>query len=67
MFSNYLSSIEGVSIYPIIALLLFFTVFLIVVIRVLRMKKSDAEKMGRMPLDIEFEINKNSEKNDEKK
>lgn len=39
--------------YPMLALLLFFVVFLAVVIRVFRMKRSDAERLARIPLEDE--------------
>lgn len=39
--------------YPLLALLLFFVVFVGVVVRVARMKRSDAEKRARIPLEDE--------------
>lgn len=42
--------------YPLIALVLFFTVFLVVVIRVVRMKASEADHYARMPLEEELEV-----------
>ena len=45
-----------VLLYPLIALALFFTVFLIVVIRVWRMKSKDADYYARMPLEEELEV-----------
>ncbi|AFN74751.1 cbb3-type cytochrome c oxidase subuni IV [Melioribacter roseus P3M-2] len=50
MLSNYLSSIEGVSIYPVISLLLFFTVFVITVVRTLKLDKNLIERMKNLPL-----------------
>ena len=66
MFSNYLSSIDGVSIYPIVSLLLFFAIFMSVVIWVFKMKKSYLDKMGNLPLENELAVIKISEKKDEK-
>ncbi len=42
--------------YPVLALLLFFTVFLVVVIRVLRMSKSEVDHNARIPLEEELEV-----------
>ena len=42
--------------YPLIALVLFFTVFLVVIIRVLRMTASEAEHNARIPLEEELEV-----------
>jgi cbb3-type cytochrome oxidase subunit 3 len=45
-----------VLLYPVLALLLFFIVFLVVVVRVMRMKASDAEKRAQIPLEEELEV-----------
>ncbi|MGK9368186.1 cbb3-type cytochrome c oxidase subunit 3 [Melioribacter sp. Ez-97] len=50
MISNYLSSIEGVSIYPVISLVLFFTVFVITVIRTWKLDKNFIDRMKNLPL-----------------
>jgi hypothetical protein len=42
--------------YPSIALVLFFSVFLVVIIRVIRMKASDADRYARIPLEEELEV-----------
>jgi hypothetical protein len=42
--------------YPLIALVLFFVVFLVVVIRVVRMKASEADQYARIPLEEELEV-----------
>jgi hypothetical protein len=41
---------------PIFALVLFFTVFLVIVVRVIRMKPSDIDHDARIPLDEESEV-----------
>ncbi len=46
----YLESIDGVSIYPIISILIFFSLFLVIGIWVLRMDKNYVNKMSRSPL-----------------
>lgn len=61
MFSNNLSSIEGISVYPIIALIIFFAFFTGVIIWVSRMKKNYVNKMGNLPLENEIENTKISE------
>ena len=45
-----------VLLYPVLALLLFFIVFLVVVIRVVRMKASDADHYANIPLEEELEV-----------
>jgi len=50
-FMHYLSNIEGVSIYPIISLLMFFVFFLILFLRVRRMSKTEIEELKNIPFD----------------
>jgi cbb3-type cytochrome oxidase subunit 3 len=45
-----------VLLYPVLALVLFFIVFLVVVIRVMRMKASEADLCARIPLEDELEV-----------
>ena len=42
--------------YPVIALVLFFTIFLVVVIRVMRMPASEVDHNARIPLEKELEV-----------
>ena len=42
--------------YPLIALVLFFSIFLVVVVRVIRMKASEVDRRARIPLDDEAEV-----------
>lgn len=51
MLSQYLSNIEGIATYPMIALLIFFPFFVAVTAYIFRMKKSDLETASRIPLD----------------
>lgn len=53
MLSQYLSNIEGIATYPMIALLIFFPLFVAITAYIWRMKKSDVETMSRIPLDDE--------------
>lgn len=46
----YLESIDGVSIYPIVSILIFFALFLFIGIRVYKMDKSYVNKMSQAPL-----------------
>lgn len=56
MFSKYLSSIDGVAIFPIISLLIFFTVFVGFLVWTFRIKKSYLREMENLPL-LDEEIN----------
>ena len=60
MFSNYLSSIEGVSIFPIISLIIFFSIFMTVLIWVIKKDKIYMNEMANIPLE-EHKIELNSE------
>ncbi len=42
--------------YPVLALILFFTVFLLVVVRVMRMSASEVDHAARIPLEEELEV-----------
>ena len=42
--------------YPVLALILFFTVFLLVVVRVMRMSKAEVDHNARIPLEEELEV-----------
>jgi len=56
----YLESIDGVSIYPIVSILIFFALFLIIGIWVLRMDKSFIKKMRNIPFADEENNNKDT-------
>lgn len=47
---NYLATIDGVGIYPLITLLLFFGFFTVLVLFVFRLRKEQVEAMNRLPL-----------------
>jgi hypothetical protein len=64
-FSNYLSSIENVSIYPVITLIIFLTVFIGAVIWILTRDKEYISELENIPLDNST-FNKNSENENEK-
>ena len=48
---NYMDSISGIEIYPIISLLIFFTFFVILFLWVFTAKKDYIEKVSNLPLD----------------
>ncbi|MDI9319457.1 MAG: hypothetical protein QM530_03185 [Phycisphaerales bacterium] len=50
-FSHYLETISGVSIYPIISLLMFVSFFVIVTLWVLRVDKKTIEHIENLPLE----------------
>lgn len=60
MISNYLSTIDGVSIFPVIALMLFFSLFVCLLIWTIRIDKSYINEMQNLPLDNEEELRNNS-------
>ncbi|MDH3653074.1 MAG: cbb3-type cytochrome c oxidase subunit 3 [Myxococcales bacterium] len=45
-----------VLLYPLLALGLFFIVFLVVIVRVMRMKSSEVNEYARIPLEEESEV-----------
>ncbi len=54
-FRNYLESIQGVDIYPLIGLLLSFAVFIAILLWVWKLDKKDVQKMKTLPLDLKNE------------
>lgn len=51
MFRNYLESIAGVEIYPIISLLIFFLFFAALITYVVKTSKQHIEELSRLPLE----------------
>ncbi|HRP69433.1 MAG TPA: hypothetical protein PLY93_07875 [Turneriella sp.] len=51
MIGKVLNDLNGVAIYPIVTLLLFFSVFGFTLIKVLKRKKSDDIEMANLPLE----------------
>mgnify|MGYP000898200245 CR=1 FL=1 len=66
MFSQNLSSIEGVSIFPIITLVLFFLIFSGVLIWVFKRDKSYIETLSNIPLQDNSLVELNEESKNEK-
>ena len=50
---QYAESIDGISIYPMISLVIFFLFFVVLLYYVKKMDKSKVEKIRRIPLDNE--------------
>ena len=55
MFSDFLSSIDGIGLYPVISLIMFFMVFVGVGVYLFTANKESMQKMAMMPLDKNFE------------
>ncbi len=53
-----LESIDGVEIYPIISLLIFFVVFIGMLIFVIKLPKNRIEEISQFPLDLDTDNNK---------
>jgi len=51
MHKEVLRAIQGIGLYPVISLIIFFLFFTTVFLWVLRMKRGEAEKMAALPLD----------------
>lgn len=49
---EYAATIDGVSIYPIISLLIFFIFFVVLLYYVKKMDKKKAEEISHLPLDL---------------
>jgi cytochrome c oxidase cbb3-type subunit 3 len=60
MFNHYLQSIEGVGIYPIFSLLVFFIFFMVLIVWMFRADKTHMEKMSELPLDEDENISKSN-------
>ena len=52
-----LEGIDGVEIYPIISLIIFFTVFITMFVFVLKLPKESIDEISQLPLDTDNNIN----------
>lgn len=59
MFSDYLKSIEGVGIYPLISLMVFFIFFVVLLIWMSRADKKYLKSMSELPLSGNDSVNNN--------
>jgi len=64
MFSDFMSSIDGIGIYPVISLLMFFTVFVGVGVYLITANKEKMKQMAMMPLDKSFDNKINERENE---
>jgi cytochrome c oxidase cbb3-type subunit IV len=53
MYKDVLSRMEGVDLFPLIALIIFFTFFVLLIAWVIRLNRSYIDSMANMPLDEE--------------
>ena len=66
MIRNYLQSIEGIEIYPLISLAVFVIFFIVIFIWMIRIDKSYIKEMEELPLEQDNRnLNFTGEKNDE--
>jgi hypothetical protein len=65
MFSDHLSKIDGIAVFPIISMILFISLFVIAIIWVVRLDKKYLHRMENLPLDSNSENKNNSEINNE--
>ena len=66
MLSNYLTSIEDVSVFPIIGLVLFFGVFLGILLWVIKKDKPSMERLANIPFNENESVIINDENKNEK-
>ena len=55
-----LAGIDGVEIYPIISLLLFFIVFITMIVFVFKLPKKSIDEVSQLPLDNDINIKENT-------
>jgi len=60
MIRNYLQSIEGVEVYPLISLIIFVLFFVAIFVWMIRIDKKYLKEMSEMPLDLNTNGNSNS-------
>lgn len=65
MISKYFSSLEGISVFGIIGLIIFFGMFTVLIIWVLKLDKQYSTKMKNLPLETPIENNNNTESKNE--
>jgi cbb3-type cytochrome oxidase subunit 3 len=58
MFNQIFENIEGIEIYPLISLMIFFLFFIVVAVWIIKMNKSYVRKMEMLPLDDDIQNNK---------
>jgi hypothetical protein len=58
MFENYLKTIEGVGVYPLISLLIFVSFFIVILVWMIKIDKDFLTRMSFLPLDPDAVSNK---------
>jgi cytochrome c oxidase cbb3-type subunit 4 len=53
MYKEVLSEIKGISIYPLISFIIFFTFFSVITVWVLKSRKNDFDEISKIPLSDE--------------
>lgn len=56
MYKDVLRSIEGIELFPVIGIVIFFTFFMAWVIYVVKMKNSHIDELSAMPLEFDSDI-----------
>lgn len=51
MFRDLLGTVDGIGGYRVLALLVFFSIFVLVAVRAFRMERKERERMKRLPLE----------------
>jgi hypothetical protein len=59
MFRSVLESIDGVNIYPVISLVIFFIFFVVILFRTFKIDKNFIKRMSELPLEKEDSSGKN--------
>ena len=59
MFRSVLESIDGVNIYPVISLVIFFIFFVVILFRTFKIDKNFIKRMSELPLEKEDSSDKN--------
>ena len=54
MYKEVLSSIDGVSLFPVVAIVLFMVIFTLIFIYVVRMDKSKVDRLAALPIKPDF-------------
>ncbi|MBL7994956.1 cytochrome C oxidase Cbb3 [bacterium] len=62
MFRNILENVQGIEILPVIALILFFTVFMAIIYHLVRMDKKHIRYMEELPLEKNYTHSNNGGK-----
>lgn len=62
MYKNIFGLIDGISVYPIVGLLIFMGAFAFVLVRIMRMKKDEIEYLENLPLEKRIPFTPNGDR-----